>query len=85
MQDDATVHPDKYFINVFNEVFKVWLIYRRLWPENSPGLNSCDFILWGNLRNEVYSSNPQIVKELKENIYISRSTNSNKCQIISSK
>jgi hypothetical protein len=46
-------------------VFEGKLISRRLWPKGSPDLNPCDFYLWGNLKNKVYSNNPHSLDELK--------------------
>jgi hypothetical protein len=53
MQDDATAHTATYSVNVSNKVFENKLISRVLWPARSPGLNPCDFYLWGNLRQSV--------------------------------
>jgi hypothetical protein len=37
----------------------------RFRPKRSPDLNPCDFYLWGNLKNKVYSNNPHALDELK--------------------
>jgi hypothetical protein len=68
MQDGATAHTATYSINVLNEVFENRLISRRLWPARCPDLNPCDFYLWGNLKDKVYSNNPHTLVELKQSI-----------------
>jgi hypothetical protein len=68
MQYGATAHTGTYSINVLNEVFENRLISRGLWPTRSPGLNPCDFCLWGNLKDKVYSNNPQTLVELQQSI-----------------
>jgi inhibitor of nuclear factor kappa-B kinase subunit alpha len=49
-------------------VFENRLISRGLWPARSPDLNPCDFYLWGNLKDKVYSNNPYTLVELKQRI-----------------
>jgi inhibitor of nuclear factor kappa-B kinase subunit alpha len=66
MQDGATSHTAMYSINVLNKVFEDRLISCRLWPARSPDLNPCDFYLWGNLKDKVYSNNPHTLVELKQ-------------------
>jgi inhibitor of nuclear factor kappa-B kinase subunit alpha len=39
-----------------------------LWPARSPDLNPCDFYLWGNLKDKVYSNNPHTLVELTQSI-----------------
>jgi hypothetical protein len=68
MQDGATAHTATYSINVLNEVFENRLINRGLWPARYPDLNPCDFYLWGNLKDKVYSNNPHTLVELKQSI-----------------
>jgi hypothetical protein len=50
-------------------VFENRLISRGLWPARSPDLNPCDFYLWGNLKDKVYSNNPHTLVELKQSIH----------------
>jgi hypothetical protein len=45
-------------INVLTEAFEGRLISRKLWPAGYPGLNPCDFYLWEDLKDILYSSNP---------------------------
>jgi hypothetical protein len=68
MQDGSTAHTVTYSMNVLNEVFENRLINRGLWPARSPDLNPCDFYLWGNLKDRVYSNNPHTLVELKQSI-----------------
>jgi inhibitor of nuclear factor kappa-B kinase subunit alpha len=68
MQDGATANTASYSINVLNEVFKDRLISRGLWPARSPDLNPCDFYLWENLKDNVYSNNPHTFVEIKQSI-----------------
>jgi hypothetical protein len=68
MQDGATAHIVTYSIHVLNEVFEDRLISRGLWPARSPDLNTCDFYLWGNPKDKVYSNNPHTLVELKQRI-----------------
>jgi hypothetical protein len=68
MQDGATAHIATYSINVLNEVFENRLISRGLWPTRSTDLNPCDFYLWGNLKDKVYSNNPHTLFEPKQSI-----------------
>jgi hypothetical protein len=64
MQDGALAHTATYSIYVLNEVSEDRLISRGLWPARSPDLHPCDFYLWGNLKDKVYSNNPQTLVEL---------------------
>jgi hypothetical protein len=57
MQNGATALC-AYSINVLTEVFEDRLINRKLWPAKSPDVNPCDFYLWENLKDKVYSNNP---------------------------
>jgi hypothetical protein len=68
MQDGATAHTATYSTNVLNEVFENRLISHGLWPARSPDLNSCDFYLQGNPKDEVYSNNPHTLVERKQSI-----------------
>jgi hypothetical protein len=68
MQDGATAHTATYSINVLNEVFENRPISRGLWRARSPDLNPCDFYLWGNLKDKVYSNNPHTLVKLKQSI-----------------
>jgi hypothetical protein len=69
MQDGATTHTATYSINVLNEVFEDRPISHGSWPTRSPDLNPCDFYLWRNLNDKVYSNNPHTLVELKQSIH----------------
>ena len=43
-------------------------ISKGLWPPRSPDLSSCDFYLWGTLKQKIYANNPHNLDQLKENI-----------------
>jgi hypothetical protein len=68
MQDGATAHTATYSINVLIEVFENKMISRGLWPARSKDLYPCEFYLWGNLKDKVYSNNPHTLVELKQSI-----------------
>jgi hypothetical protein len=68
MKYSATAHTGSYSINVLNEVFENRLISRGLWPARSPDLNPCDFYLWVNLKDKVYSNNPHTLVGLRQSI-----------------
>ena len=38
------------------------------WPPYSPGLNPCDFFLWGCVKDKVYLNNPKTISDLKNAI-----------------
>ncbi|GFY07979.1 uncharacterized protein TNCV_2580111 [Trichonephila clavipes] len=42
--------------------------FRQLWPPQSPDLNSCNFWLWGNLRQLVSCDQPRTLPDLKDSI-----------------
>jgi inhibitor of nuclear factor kappa-B kinase subunit alpha len=68
MQDGAAAHTATYSIKALNEVFEDRRVSRGLWPARSPDLNPCDFFLWGNLKDKVYSNNSHTLVELKQSI-----------------
>ena len=39
-----------------------------LWPERSPDLSSCDYFLWGYLKQKVYETRPTTTDDLKVRI-----------------
>jgi hypothetical protein len=61
-------HTATYSVNGLNELFEDRLLSRGLWPARSPDLNPCDFYLWGNLKDKVYSNNPHTLVELQQSI-----------------
>jgi hypothetical protein len=68
VQDGTKAQSANYSINVLSEASDDRLISHTLWPARSPGLNPCDFYLWGNLKNKVHSSNPHTMDDLMYNI-----------------
>jgi hypothetical protein len=56
-------------MQALSDVFGDRIISSYIWPARSPDLNLCDLFFWGCLKDKVYSSNPQIEEELKENIH----------------
>lgn len=70
-QDGATASMARASMNLLQEAFSHKLISRFgdiPWPPRSPDLTPMDFILWGNLKERVYSNNLQTVADLKEKI-----------------
>jgi hypothetical protein len=65
-------------------VFEDRLVSRGLWRARSPDLIPCDFCLWGNLKDEVYSNNlhtlVNLSKAFMKQFCLSRSMNWNWCQ-----
>jgi hypothetical protein len=54
-------------MQALSDVLENRTIISSIWPASSSGLNPCDFLFWGCLKDKVYNSNPR-TKELKENI-----------------
>ena len=53
---------------VHNMFAKERAITKELWLPSSPDLSSCNFYLWGTLKQKVYANNPYNLYQLKENI-----------------
>jgi hypothetical protein len=47
---------------------RVFLIENYFRPLRSPDLTKLDFFLWGHMKNNVYSSKPRNLEELRFNI-----------------
>ena len=64
-QDGATPHTQA-SMQVLNEMFPARMISRgnTEWPARSPGLNACDFSLWGYLKSKVYEKKPRTAVDL---------------------
>lgn len=45
------------------------LITHTLWPPRSPDLNTCNYYLWGTLKDRVYMNNTHQLQEVKDNIH----------------
>ncbi|KAJ4452286.1 hypothetical protein ANN_03805 [Periplaneta americana] len=67
-QDSATAHTAANSMHELRSVIGDRIISRGFWPPRSPDLSSCDFYLWGTLKDKVYASNPHTLQELKDNI-----------------
>ena len=71
-QDDATAHTVSRTLSRVHDVFDVDRTANRgskiCWPSRSPDLSPCDFYLWGKLKGQVYSNNPQTLEALEANI-----------------
>lgn len=70
-QDGATPHTARVSMQVLRDMFPERLISRFgdiPWPPRSPDLSTCDFFLWGYLKDRVYSHRPRTLAELKEKI-----------------
>ena len=70
-QDGATPHTANDSLAWLQQRFPGRLISRRCdpeWSPHSPDLNPPDFYLWGYLKDNVYTENPQTIPDLKEAI-----------------
>lgn len=70
-QDGATAHTANASMDIVRRMFAGRLISRFgdvPWPPRSPDLSSCDFFLWGYLKERVYVHKPRTLLELKEAI-----------------
>ena len=72
-QDGATTHTASRILSRVHEVFGVDRTVSRgseiCWPSRSPDLSPCaDFHLWGKLKGQVYSNNPQTLEALEASI-----------------
>ena len=53
-QDGATAHTSRFPMSYVHGAFgEEPTVATGLWPPRSPGLSTCDFYLWGNLRGKV--------------------------------
>ena len=67
-QDSATPHSSNDSLDWLRQLFLDRLISRRCdpeWAPHSPDLNPPDFYLWGYLKDNVYTNNPQTIPDLK--------------------
>ena len=70
-QDGATSHTANASMAVVRNMFPGRLISRFgdvPWPPRSPDLSTCDFFLWGYLKQRVYIHKPRTLMELKDAI-----------------
>ena len=74
MQDGATPHRTKLVFSLLNETFH-WRILGRGYPSKygynfdclpfSFDINSCDYFLWGFLKDQVYTQQFQTIADLE--------------------
>ena len=70
-QDGAPAHYTRKVRDYLNQFFLGrWIGCRGPleWAARSPDLTPCDFFLWGFLKSKVYSTWPQNLLELEQNI-----------------
>ena len=70
-QDGATAHTARISLNVLRRMFPGRLVSLRDdlgWPARSPDLSSCDFFLWGYLKEKVFKRRPHTLPQLREQI-----------------
>lgn len=70
-QDGATAHTANMSMHVLRDLFPNRLISRFgdiPWPARSPDLSSCDYFLWGHLKQKVYETRPATTEDLKVRI-----------------
>jgi hypothetical protein len=67
-QDSATAHAAASTMEILHEFFGENVISKGVWPPRTPDRTSPDFFLWGYLKDTVYRTNPQDLKQLKMNI-----------------
>ena len=70
-QDGATCHTAEATLDVFRNVFEDHIISRRVnivWPPRSWDLKPLDYYLWGAVMDKCYTSRPETIDALKDNI-----------------
>jgi hypothetical protein len=67
-QDSATAHTAVATTGILHEFFGKNVISKGVWSPRSPDLTSPDFFLSSSLKDTVYRSKPQDLKQLKMNI-----------------
>jgi hypothetical protein len=67
-QDNTTAHTAASTMEILHEFFGGNVISKGVWPPRSPDLTTPDFFLWSYLKDTVYRSKPQGLKQLKVNI-----------------
>ena len=49
----ATAHTSRFSMSYVHEAFgEERTVYTGLWPVRSPNMSTCDFYLWGNLKDK---------------------------------
>ena len=70
-QDGATPHTANLSLAWLQDRFGNRIISQRMaveWAAHSPDLTPLDFFLWGHLKNNVYTTRPQTIYQLQQNI-----------------
>jgi len=67
-QDSATAHTAASTMEILHKFFSENIISKGVWPPRSPDLTSPHFFLLSYLKDTVYRSNPQDLKQLRMNI-----------------
>jgi hypothetical protein len=71
MQDGAPCHRRRTVNDYLSEVFQRQVIgigHDVEWPPRSPDLSLCDFYLWGDLKNKVFTTPPRNTQDLHQRI-----------------
>jgi len=66
--DGATAHTADHLMRVLRQMFPNKVISRFgdiQWPPRWPDLSSCDYFLWGFLKEGVYAHKPRTLEDLK--------------------
>lgn len=72
MHDGAPAHSTREVTDWLNQHFPLQWIGRNgpvLWPARSPDFNSCDFFLWGYLKNLVYATPVNSLEDLTARLH----------------
>jgi hypothetical protein len=64
-QHGAAAHTAHMSMVLLDDVFADRIISKTIWPPRFPDLSPPDFLLWGAMKNSVYSNNPHNIDELK--------------------
>jgi hypothetical protein len=69
-QDGAPAHTSRHAMGRLKELFPDRLISQKggniNWPPRSPDLSSCDFFLWGRIKEIVFQQNPKDRDDMKQ-------------------
>ncbi|GBM10352.1 hypothetical protein AVEN_131084-1 [Araneus ventricosus] len=72
MQDGAPSHIHRFvkalLLQYFTDESVISRSFSNPWPSRSPDLTSCDFWLWGHLKNLIYHGDVATLNELKNSI-----------------
>jgi len=67
-KDGAPPHTSNIVQEWLASKFGQKFLAKDTWPARSPDLKSCDYFLWGYLKDRVYKPMPKTLDELKVNI-----------------